>query len=112
MESKLLPVSNGHLSISPTLATNAGLNEAMILQYVHSQLSSNTQAFQKNGRMWIGKTIDEIHLTFSFFSERTIRRAIKSATDQGLLIVEHHADCKYDRTNYYSIDYEKLMTAV
>ncbi|MDD5395229.1 MAG: hypothetical protein PHE17_19575 [Thiothrix sp.] len=103
-----LLINENPLIVLPSLAVRVGLNEALILQQVHYWIGNPKAGIVMDGRKWVWNTIAEWSEQFPFWGERTIRRAIKSATDQGFLLIGHYSKNKADRTNYYSINYEKL----
>jgi hypothetical protein len=98
--SKLL-INENPLVIQPTLAKVVGVNEAIILQQIH---------------YWVGHmekesvfiTLHEWQRQVPFLSLNTIRRALKRLQGIGLIIVENHNKRKYDRTNWYRVNYEAL----
>ena len=103
--SKLLIYDNP-IMILPTLAQKIGLNEAVMLQQIHYWLVSSQH--EKEGRKWVYNTYKDWQLQMPFWSERTIKRSIKSLEDQGYLLSANYNRLKMDKTKWYSIDYEKL----
>lgn len=103
--SKLL-IAEHPLQVLPSLAVAIGLNEALVLQQVHYWLSRSDRIV--DGRIWFYKSVADWQKEFPFWSEKTIRTAIKSLKDRGLLLVEHKAVNVRDRTLWYSIDYDAL----
>ena len=100
------------LILLPSLAAAIGLNEAIVLQQVHYWVSNPKVGVVKDGRRWAWNKIAEWQEQFPFWSERTIRRVVKSARDMGCLLVEKHNDKQYDQTNYYSVDYDRLKQLI
>ena len=94
------------LMVLPGLAKKIGLNEAIILQQVHYWLK--TSAKQRDGKTWTYNTYQDWQKQFPFWSERTIRRTIKNLEDEGYLISGNYNKLAYDKTKWYTIDYEKL----
>ena len=103
--SKLLIYDNP-VMILPSLAQKIGLNEAVMLQQIHYWLVSSQH--EKEGRKWVYNTYRDWQLQLPFWSERTIKRSIKSLEDQGYLLSANYNRLKMDKTKWYSIDYEKL----
>ena len=103
--SKLLIYDNP-IMILPTLAQKIGLNEAVMLQQIHYWLVTSHHV--KEGRKWVYNTYRAWQLQMPFWSERTIKRSIKSLEDQGYLLSANYNRLKMDKTKWYSIDYEKL----
>ena len=116
--SKLL-ISEYPLLILPTLAIILGLNEAIILQQIHYWLENvarnqarypgkDRQNYQ-DGRWWTYQSIPDWQRTaFPFWSQSTIKRTILHLEALGVLISRQLARDKRDRTNWYSINYERL----
>lgn len=105
--SKLL-INENPIMIIPSLALKIGINEAVMLQQVHDWLAKSKH--QKEGRTWIDNTYKDWQEHIPFWSESTIKRAVKSLEQQGLLITANWNQAKLDNTKWYSIDYEKLAT--
>ncbi|MCE4957689.1 DnaD domain-containing protein [Macrococcoides caseolyticum] len=103
--SKLL-MDEHPIQVMPTLATHIGLNEAIILQQMHYWLSKSTHNY--DNRFWIYNTIKGWSKQFPFWSESTIKRAINNLIKKGLIVVGNYNKAKFDKTLWYSIDYEKL----
>ena len=43
-----------------------------------------------------------------FFNELALKRAMKNLVDKGIIIKGNFNKSKFDKTNWYSIDYDKL----
>ena len=105
--------------ILPTLAMAVGFNEGIILQQIHFWLkvkqSGNSESYAhsfRNGRWWVYNSVEEWReKQFPFWSKNTIQRALTSLREQGVVIVEKLGK-DYDRTNWYSIDYQRLNEIV
>nr|WP_269668127.1 conserved phage C-terminal domain-containing protein [Staphylococcus epidermidis] len=61
-----------------------------------------------DGRRWIYNTFSEWQKHFPFWSVMTIKRAVYSLEKQNLLYVGNYNKAKFDKTKWYSINYEKL----
>lgn len=96
------------LVVIPELAVAIGLNEAIIIQQIHYWCSESRSGVEHNGRTWIYNTYEQWKEQFPFFSESTIKRALKSLHNQGLVEVEQLNKSKHDRTNFYSINYDLI----
>lgn len=108
------------LIVLPRLACAIGLNEAMILQQLHYWLGKSNH--EHKGRRWVYNTYEQWQEQFPFWSIPTIRRAIsslskpytpKSATDGrvgrgALLLIDRFNVAGFDKTNWYTIDYDTL----
>ncbi len=100
------------LIVLPTLAQYIGLNEAIILQQIqywckNFEASSDTKHY-KDGKWWVYNSISDWKKNFPFWSERTIIRAIENLKEYGLIITGNYNSLPFDRTLWYTIDYEKL----
>ena len=93
------------------LARILGVNEAMVMQHIHYWLVKNEEKKinYKEGRYWTFKSIKQWHDDeFDFWSESTLRRIFLSLEEKGLLLVNNFNKKGFDKTKWYSIDYEKL----
>ncbi|MFE3576873.1 hypothetical protein [Lysinibacillus sp. NPDC059133] len=102
-----LLINEPPLQVLPTLASEIGLNSAIVLQQVHywSRVSTNV----RDGHKWVYKTIDEWHEEFPFWSKRTLERVIQSLEDIEILVAGNYNKLKMDRTKWYRIKYETLQ---
>src|SRR5690606_10949183 len=57
---------------------------------------------------WIYNTYAEWAVQFPFWSESTIKRTIRNLEKKGLIITGNFNKVKFDKTKWYTIDYEKL----
>ncbi|HDR8159542.1 TPA: phage protein [Bacillus cereus] len=103
--SKLI-INEEPLLVLPSLAKNIGLNEAVFLQQIHYWLNRSNHFYDE--RRWIYNSAAQWSKQFPFWSENTIRRVLKSLEDTKVLLVGNYNKAKFDKTKWYSIDYEKL----
>lgn len=89
-----------------SLAVAIGLNEAILLQKINLWL--NCKPKNADGRSWIYNSYKSWQEQLPFFSESTIKRALKNLSDKGIIIKANFNKLKMDRTIWYSIDYNKL----
>lgn len=87
-------------------------DKAIIVQQIHYWLqikrkAKDTRSF-KEGRWWVYNSFREWNKQFIWISERTIQRHFKDLVDQGIIIVGNFNNQNYDRTNWYTISYERL----
>jgi hypothetical protein len=94
----------------PSLAVGVGLNEAILLQKIHGWLQCTPK--EHVGRNWIYNSYRSWHEQLPFMSESTIKRAMKNLLDKGIVITNNFNKEKFDKTLWYSIDYEKLNEVV
>lgn len=107
LTSRLL-IDEPPLQVLPSLAIQIGLNEALVLQQFHYWLrrSNNIQ----DGYKWIYNSYPDWNRQFPFWSESTVKRTINSLEKQGCLISGNYNRAGFDKTKWYRIDYEKLVT--
>lgn len=98
------------LVVDPELAAMLGLNEAIVLQQVHYWCEGNRKADRnfEEGYWWTYNSYLGWMEQFPFWSFNTIRRAIASLEERGLLVSGNFNKLKIDRTKWYRIDYEML----
>lgn len=97
---------------SMDLAVRIGLNEAIVLNQIDYWINvyeekKDADHFQ-DGRWWVYNTIKEWQDNFPCFSERTIYTILKNLRDLGLVETANYNKAGYDRTLWYTINYEKL----
>ena len=94
----------------PSLAVALGdLEEAIILQQIQYWMNNpKSGRVGEDGRKYIRDTYKEFLLQFPWMKERTLKRKVKRLEDKKLLIVTNLNKSKYDRTKWYSIDYDRL----
>lgn len=107
MNNNLL-ISEPPLQVLPSLAIKVGLNEAIILQQFHYWLQRSNNI--RDGEKWIYNSYPKWAQQFPFWSMSTLKRAINSLEDQGYLIAGNYNRAGFDKTKWYRIDYEKLMS--
>lgn len=95
------------LVISPTLAKELGLNEAIILQQLHYWLQKSDHIHE--GKKWIYNSYPSWVEQFPFWSEITIKRTITSLETKGFIISDNFNKLGFDRTKWYTINYDLLM---
>jgi len=107
--SKLL-LDESPLVIQPKLASALGLNEAIFIQQIHYWLQRSEN--MKEGRLWSYHSYEELHDQFPFWSVRTIKRIVKTLTDNGLLLVDNFNKDKWNKTNWYALNYDELNRTI
>lgn len=95
-----------YLTINTELARVIGLNQAIILQQIHFWLREKKNLV--DGKYWVYNSITQWQKQFPFFSESTIKRTFKTLKNIGVIVVGEYNKDKRDKTNWYSINYEKL----
>lgn len=92
--------------IYPKLAAKIGLNEAIILQHIHSRLEESE--LYRDGRVWIYNTYQELQKQLPFWSADTIKRVIRKLEKVGYLYSANYNRIQMDKTKWYSMNYEKV----
>lgn len=93
--------------VDKDLAGAVGLNEAILLRRIGGQLYTSGKDI--GGRRWIKRTVSEfLENDFPFWSRSTIRRTIDSCEKKGLLLKKNLSSSRFDKTNWYSINDDKL----
>lgn len=102
------------LQLLPSLATLIGLNEAIVLQQVHYWLThkQNTKQSFIDGHYWVYNTYEQWHEQFPFWSIMTIRRIFTALEKKNLLIAGNYNRKGFDKTKWYTINYETLKKIV
>ncbi len=97
--------------VYPSLAKAVGLNEAIVLQKLHGWLAfyedqptRHTDHLQE-GRYWVWGTPEYWSEQIPFLSGVTIRRALTTLRELGIVVTGIYNAKSYDRTLWYSIDY-------
>lgn len=103
-------ISERPLLILPKIASVVGLNEAIVLQQMHYWLNMNEfkQQNYHDGRYWFFNTYAELQEQFPFWNEKTIKRIIANLKEKEYIFVGNFNKYKYDRTNWYTINYSKI----
>lgn len=94
----------------PTLATLIGLNESIILQQIHYWLKHKEKSGQDyiDGHYWVYNTYEQWQEQFPFWSIMTIRRTMTKLENKGLLIAGNYNKAGFDKTKWYTINYNAL----
>lgn len=99
------------LLINKMSARVLGLNESIVLQQVHYWLEINRKAkinFYDN-RTWTYNSIANWQKeNFDFWSVDTVKRTFAKLVKRKILLTGNYNEYKYDKTIWYTIDYEKL----
>lgn len=101
-----LLINEPPLMVLPGLASQIGLNEAIVLQQVHYWIRDQRHVI--DGYSWAYNTVEEWNKQFPFWSNATIRRIVDSLVDKGLLLKRKLSDNRFDMTLWYTIDMDAL----
>lgn len=94
------------IQVLPKLAELIGLNEAIVLQQIHYWLNNSKHKY--DGKTWIFNSYPEWQKQFPFWSLITIKRTIYSLEKQNLLLISNYNKAKFDKTKWYSINYQTI----
>ncbi|WP_246011990.1 conserved phage C-terminal domain-containing protein, partial [Lactobacillus xujianguonis] len=105
-----LLINESPLQVLPSLAVALGnINEAIILQQIQYWLKNpKSGRLDDQGHKYIRDTVSEWNAQFPWLTERAIKTRLKSLKDKGIILTANLNKSKYDRTNWYSIDYDAL----
>jgi len=90
----------------PSLAVKIGLNEALFIQQLHYWVDRSKNMI--DGRQWVYNTMADWSKQFPFWSQKTLSRTISNLEKQKLVISGNYNQKGYDRTKWYTIDYDAL----
>jgi hypothetical protein len=92
--------------VSGTLAKLLGLHEAILLQQVNFWINLPKNDKVHNGRLWVYDSARTWREKLPFLSEKQIYVAFNNLERAGLIIMACFNKAGYDRTRWYTIDYE------
>lgn len=102
-----LLISEQPLVVIPTLAKKLNsVDKAIMLQQIHYWLLKSGN--EKDGKKWVYNTVHDWAKQFPWLTEKTVQRYLKNLEDMGLLVTANYNKAKFDRTKWYSIDYDAL----
>ncbi|WP_347980869.1 DnaD domain protein [Limosilactobacillus allomucosae] len=87
-------------------------DKAIMVQQIHYWLqikrkANDARAFH-DGRWWVFNSIQQWHNQFIWMSERTIRRNLDELAKMGIIIVSRFNNKAFDRTKWYTLNYDLL----
>lgn len=91
-------------------ASRYGVPEAIILSCLLFWIQKNLAngANISDGRCWTYNSARAFTVQFPFWTERQIRRILKSLESQGAIVTGHHSSDAMDRVTWYSVNPELL----
>ncbi len=98
------------LQVSPTLAREIGLHEAIVLQQVHYWLNLEFSRCRMGGGYWVRYAPRHWERQFAFWDPKTLRHAIRNLKKQGLITF-----CRIkglDKARYCAVNYRILRKTV
>lgn len=92
-------------------AVTYGDVEAVILNRFRYLIRDSKEhgKYQQDGRTWCFASAAALHRLWPMWSEHKIRRALNRLVDAEVLLRDHLAENKYDRTYYYAFNDEPSM---
>jgi hypothetical protein len=99
----ILPV----IILQPNVVRLFGASSAAFLSQLNYWIQKNRSGVFHKGKRWIFNTAEEWSSQLGV-SDRQIRRIVAELKKSGIILVEKLADYKSNRTNYYTINYERL----
>lgn len=96
------------LVVLPGLAEALGsVDEAIILQQINYWLQKSTNVH--DGKRWVYNTLDAWMAQFPWIkSKTTLKKHLNRLVKQGLVLKGNYNKAGFDRTAWYSIDYQQL----
>lgn len=97
-------------SFDTVIASDYGVDEAIMLQNLCFWIAKNKAEGRNfhDGKTWTYNTVSEFHELFKFWTEKQVRRILKSLIDQGLIVTGNYNKHGYDRTLWYALYDESL----
>lgn len=94
--------------IDVDMAVLLGVNETIVLKQLNYWLQGSASKV-RNGRHWVYNSYTNWQKdNFPFWAVSTIKRTISKLEKQGLVISANYNKAGFDKTKWYSIDYDKL----
>ena len=109
-ESNRIFTLNNPLSprICPELAVEIGLNESVLLLQYEFWLA--TEGEERDGYIWIRRTVREIRKDFCFWSTGTIGNIIQSLVKSGYMVEGKYDDAPGKNGRWLRFDFDRLST--
>ncbi|WP_010302089.1 DnaA N-terminal domain-containing protein [Candidatus Odyssella thessalonicensis] len=98
---------NSIIVVRPEVVRHFGATTAAFLSQLNYWITVTRSGIIHNGKRWVFNTAEQWSKQIGV-SDRQIRRIVASLRDAGVLLVAKLADYKSNRTNYYTINYERL----
>lgn len=106
---KILLQSDKCLVMQPELIKIAGKSAALLLQQIHYWImNKKVQGKIHNEKKWIANSYEAWTNDLKIMSRSTIGRSISALKNLGILFVEKLSTFKNNRTNWYTINYERI----
>lgn len=105
-----LLINESPLQVLPSLVIAFNnINEAVLLQQIQYWLKNpKSGRIGEDGRKYIRDTYEELQEQLPWLTTRSIKRIVKDLKNSGILLTANLNKTPFDRTQWYSIDYEQL----
>ena len=92
-------------TFDPEIATKYGVNEAVLLQFIHFWIEHNkaNEVHYNDGHYWMYNSVKAFGKQFPYMSPHVIRGALKKLEDEGLILTGNYNVTGYDRTTWYTL---------
>lgn len=108
-EARIIMPKENCLVLQPVIVQHLGRSPALFLQQLHYWLTSESSiGVTYKGKRWIYNSIKDWANNIKTISEATIKRSIAYLRNQNVIFIESLNPNKAIRTNYYTINYERL----
>lgn len=104
---KLLVQGDYPIIASPSLAQAYGIPSAIFLQKLHYCLQ-NSEVKVIHKQKYFYHSYEQWTETLGVYSISTIKRVVSKLKKAGILIIKKLAQNKWEQTNFYSINYQRL----
>lgn len=96
------------IRFSAEVAVRYGLNEAILLEHIADRIrdaepETHDDCACIDGRRWVRASAEDLADSLPFMSVGSIRRAVKSLQDSGLITGGKVSGHPYDRANWYAL---------
>lgn len=108
-EARIIMPRENCLVLQPVIVQHLGKSPALFLQQLHYWLTSESSVgVTYKGKRWIYNSIKDWANNIKTISEATIKRSISYLRNKNIIFIESLNPNKAIRTNYYTINYERL----
>lgn len=102
-----LLINEPPLQVLPSLAVALkSVDKAIMLQQLHYW--TLIKGHERDGKLWIYNTAKNWQKQFPWLGESTVRKYLKQLEDQELIITGNYNKFKFDRTKWYTLNYQRL----
>lgn len=109
VKSKALLQADKCLVMQPALIKVVGKSAALLLQQIHYWIENpKTQGKSHQQKKWISNSYEDWVDDLKIFSRSTVNRSIKTLKNLGILSIEKLSEFKSNRTNWYTINYDRI----